>query len=64
MYGPTNCYTRFKLREVCGKLVPKNLNDDQKPRRNEVSAKMPEQLETEPDSLARVIVGDESWFLE
>jgi hypothetical protein len=49
---------------VCAKLVPKNLNDDQEARRNEVSAKMPEQLETEPDSLARVTVGDESWFFQ
>jgi hypothetical protein len=43
---------------------PKKLNDDQKARRNEVSAEMREWLETEPDFLNRVITGDESWFFE
>jgi hypothetical protein len=42
----------------------KNLNDDQKARRNEVSVEMLERLETESDFLNRVITGDESWFSE
>jgi hypothetical protein len=45
-------------------MVPENLNDDQKARRNEVSAEMLQRLETEPDFLNGVITGDESWFLE
>jgi hypothetical protein len=40
------------------------LNDDQKARRNEVSAEILERLETEPGLLNRVITGDESWFFE
>jgi hypothetical protein len=39
----------LNMRKVCAKMVPKNLNDDQKVRRNEVSAEMLERLETEPD---------------
>jgi hypothetical protein len=45
-------------------MVLKNLNDDQKARRIEVSAEMLEQLETEPDFINRVITGAESWFFE
>jgi hypothetical protein len=41
-----------------------NLNDNQKAGRNEVSADMLEQPETEPDSHTRVITGDEIWFFE
>jgi predicted transcriptional regulator len=52
------------MRKVCAKTLPENLNDDQKVRRNEVSAQMLERLETEPDFLIRVIKVDESWFFE
>jgi hypothetical protein len=45
-------------------MVLKILNDDQKTRRNEVSAEMLERLETEPNFLNRVITGDESWLFE
>jgi hypothetical protein len=54
----------LNMREVYAKMVPKNLNDGQKGRRNEVSAEKLEQLESEPDFLNRVITGDESWFFE
>jgi hypothetical protein len=40
------------------------VNDDQKTRRNEVSAEMLERLENEPDFLNRVITDKESWFSE
>jgi hypothetical protein len=52
------------MRKVGAKMVPKNLNDDQKARRNEVSAEMLERRETKPDFLNRVITCDESWFFE
>jgi predicted unusual protein kinase regulating ubiquinone biosynthesis (AarF/ABC1/UbiB family) len=52
----------LNMRKVCAKMVPKNLNDYQKARRNEVSAEMLERLESEPDFLIRVITGDESRF--
>jgi orotate phosphoribosyltransferase-like protein len=52
----------FNTRKVCAKIVPKNLNDDQKARGKEVSAEMLERLKTEPDCHNRVITGDESWF--
>jgi hypothetical protein len=45
-------------------MVPKNLNDDQKGRRNAVSAKRLERLETEPDFHNRVTTDDESCFFE
>lgn len=47
---------------VCAKMVPKNVNDYQRGRRNEASPEMFKQLETEPDFLNRVITGDESCF--
>jgi hypothetical protein len=54
----------LNVRKLCAKMVPKNLNDDQKARQVEVSAEMLERLENEPDFLNRVITGDESWFFE
>jgi hypothetical protein len=42
------------------KDVSKNLNDDRKTRRIEVSAEMLERLKAEPDFLNRVITGEES----
>jgi hypothetical protein len=50
----------LNMRKVCTKMVPENLNDNQKVHRNKVSAEMLERLETEPDFLNRVITGDES----
>jgi hypothetical protein len=54
----------LNMRTVCAKMVPKILSDDQKARRNEVSAEMLQRLESEPGFLTRVITGDESWFYE
>jgi transposase len=50
----------LNMRKLCAKMVPEKLNDDQKARRNEVSAETRERLETEPDFLNRVIRGHES----
>jgi hypothetical protein len=41
-------------------MVPKDLNDDQKSRRNDVSREILERLETELDFLNRVITSDGS----
>jgi hypothetical protein len=54
----------LNLRKLCATNLPKNLNDDRKARRNEVSTEMLERLETEPDFLTRVITADERWFCE
>jgi hypothetical protein len=62
MYGQPNCYTRFEHGKSVYKDGSKKLNDDQKVRRNEVSAEMLERLETEPDFLTRVITSVESWY--
>ncbi|ROT70225.1 hypothetical protein C7M84_011507, partial [Penaeus vannamei] len=52
------------MRKVCAKMVPKLLNDDQKDQRMQVCQDILERLETEPDFLRRVIIGDESWIFE
>jgi hypothetical protein len=54
----------LNMRRVCGKILKKYLNDDQKAGRNEVSAEILERLETQPGFLIRVITGDESLFFE
>jgi hypothetical protein len=59
MYDPSNCYD-LHMRTVCAKKVPRNLNDRQKAGRNEV----PEQLQTEPDSLTPLTTGGETCFVE
>ena len=52
------------MRKICAKMVPKLLNDDQKERRVQVCEDIIERLETEPNLLAKVITGDESWVFE
>jgi gamma-glutamyl phosphate reductase len=54
----------LNMRKLCAKMLPKKLNDDQKARRNEVSAEMLDRLETEPDFLNRVTTGYESLVFE
>jgi hypothetical protein len=54
----------LNMRTLCATMVPKDLNDDQKASRNDVSAEMLERLETEAHFLNGVIIDDESWFLE
>jgi hypothetical protein len=49
----------FFIKKVCAKMVPKNLNSDQKAPRNEVTAEILERLETEAGFLNRAITGDE-----
>jgi hypothetical protein len=41
---------------------PKNVDDDQIPRRTELSAEMPERLEAEQDFHNRAITGDERFL--
>jgi fibronectin type 3 domain-containing protein len=49
----------FELeKSVVERSFQKNLNDNQKAGRNQVSVEMLERLETEPDFLNRVIRGD------
>jgi hypothetical protein len=49
--------------KMCAKMVPKKLKGDQRARRNEVSAGILEQLETQRDFLNRVMTSDESLFV-
>ena len=45
-------------------MVPRLLNDDPKERRLQVCRDVIERLQTEPDLLRRVIIGDETWIFE
>ena len=52
------------MRKMYAKMVPRLLNEGQKERRVQVCQDILEQLETEPNSLKRVVTGDESWIFE
>ena len=52
------------MRKDCAKMVPRLLNDDPKERRLQVCRDVIERLQTEPDLLRRVIIGDETWIFE
>nr|CAH7741398.1 unnamed protein product [Callosobruchus chinensis] len=45
-------------------MVPKNLSDEQKAHRMNIAQGCPEQVESNPTLLDRVITGDESWFFQ
>jgi hypothetical protein len=49
------------MRQVCAKLVPTNLSDEQKENRVLVSREILDRVTSEPDFLQRVITGDETW---
>jgi len=51
-------------RNVCAKMVPKNLTTEQKFNRRDVCLDLLDRLEREPEFFSRVITGDESWILE
>ena len=52
------------MRKICAKMVPNMLNKGRKERRVQVCQDILEQLETEPNLLKRVAIGDESWIFE
>ena len=52
------------MRKICAKMVLRLLNEGQKERRVQVCQGILEQLETEPNSLKRVVTGDKSWIFE
>jgi len=52
------------MRNICAKLVPKNLSDEQKDIRVLVSGELLDRVTSEPDFLQRVITGDETWVFE
>jgi hypothetical protein len=54
----------LNMRRVCAKMVPENLNDDQKACRIEVSEEMLERIKTEPDFFNGVMTGEGSSFFE
>ena len=51
-------------RNVCVKMVPKNLTTEQKASWRDVCLDLLYRLEREPEFFSRVITGDESWMLE
>jgi len=51
-------------RNVCAKMVPKNLTNEQKANRRDVCLDLLDRLEREPEFFSRVITGGESWILE
>jgi len=52
------------MRNVCAKMVPKNLTTEQKANRRDVCLDLLDHLEREPEFFSRVITGDESWIFE
>ena len=48
------------MRNVCAKMVPKNLTTVQKANRRDVCLDLLDRLEREPEFFSRVITGDES----
>ena len=52
-----------RMREICTKMIPKLLNDDQKKPLILVCQDIIKRLQTEPDMLHIVVAGDETWIL-
>jgi len=52
------------MRNVCTKMVPKNLTTEQKANGRDVCLDLLDHLEREPEFFSRVITGDEAWLLE
>ena len=50
--------------EICAKMVPKLLKEEQKEWRVQMCHYILEQLKTEPNLLEKVITGDKSWIFE
>jgi len=53
--------TELQMREVCAKLVPKVLTDEQKENRVSISRELLDPVRGNPDFLEQVITGDETW---
>ena len=49
------------MKRVTAKFVPRLLSEDQRANRLDVCREMKDQLKTDPDSLYKIITGDESW---
>ena len=52
------------MRNLCAKMVPKNLTTEQKANRRDVCLDLLDRLEREPEFFSRVITGDESWIFQ
>jgi len=52
------------MRNVCAKMVPKNLMPEQKANRRDVCLDLLDRLERQPEFVSRVITGDESRIME
>jgi len=52
------------MRNVCAKMVPKNITTEQKVNWRDVCLDLLDCLEREPEFFSRVITGDESLILE
>jgi len=54
----------LEMRQICAKMVPKILSQDQKDHRRDRCLDFLEQIENDHSFLERVIIGDESWIFE
>ena len=54
----------LKMRKIYAKKLSRLLNEAQRERRVQVCQDVSEQLETEPNSLKRVVTRDKSWIFE
>jgi predicted transcriptional regulator len=54
----------FKMKEVCAKMVPKNLSEDQKLNREEMCQNVLGKTEDDPDFLNSVVTCDETWLYQ
>ena len=52
------------MRNMCAKIVLKNLTTEQKASLKDVCLDLLDRLEKEPEFFSRVITGDELWILE
>ena len=51
-----------QMKNICAKMVPRFLNDEQKERDLQKSQDILKELKTEPDVLSRVVTSDKSWI--
>jgi hypothetical protein len=54
----------LKMKEVCAKMVPKNLSEDQKLNREEMCQNVLEKTVEDPDFLNSVVTCDETWLYQ
>ena len=54
----------LRMQNICTKMVPKLLSNDQKVRRMQICEDTLQNIENDSELLTKVIMGDETWVLE